>query len=281
MTSKWIFTMGLVVGVGLSNSAGLGDEKQLRGLVVEESFDDGDLAARGWYDVTTARIVGEGVAGQGCLEYEWAEGDSQTRGSGAMRRIFQPRDEIFIRYYLKLSKNWGWSGRNYHPHLSHFLTTENRPFDAPATTHLTLYVEPVGGRLRLAATDMQNKDAAHGLTQGPLRGGFNGNFYDSEHVVFDDDRWHCIEAQFKLNTLDLTENLPNADGIARGWFDGRLLIERTNLVLRTVDFPQMRLNQFFLAPYFAPGLLPQAQKLWIDELAIGTERIGPLAAGQP
>jgi len=36
----------------------------------------------------------------------------------------------------------------------------------------------------------------------------------------------------------------------------------------------MKFNQFLLAPYFGPGLLPHAQKLWIDELAVGTKRIG-------
>jgi hypothetical protein len=32
-----------------------------------------------------------------------------------------------------------------------------------------------------------------------------------------------------------------------------------------------------MAPYFGPGLLPHAQKLWIDELAVGNTRLGPLA----
>ncbi len=31
-----------------------------------------------------------------------------------------------------------------------------------------------------------------------------------------------------------------------------------------------------LTPYFGPGLLPHAQKLWIDELVVSRERIGPL-----
>jgi hypothetical protein len=42
------------------------------------------------------------------------------------------------------------------------------------------------------------------------------------------------------------------------------------------DFPKMKFNQFLLLPYFGPGLLPHAQTLWIDELAVGTERVGPL-----
>ena len=49
--------------------------------------------------------------------------------------------------------------------------------------------------------------------------------------------------------------------------------EHTDVVLRSTDFPKMKFNQFLMAPYFGPGLLPHAQKLWIDELAIGTKRI--------
>ena len=42
----------------------------------------------------------------------------------------------------------------------------------------------------------------------------------------------------------------------------------------------MKFNQFLTTPYFGPGLLPHAQKLWIDELVVGTKRIGPLLAGR-
>jgi hypothetical protein len=38
----------------------------------------------------------------------------------------------------------------------------------------------------------------------------------------------------------------------------------------------MKFNQFLLLPYFGPGLLPHEQTLWIDDLAVGTERIGPV-----
>jgi hypothetical protein len=78
-----------------------------------------------------------------------------------------------------------------------------------------------------------------------------------------------------------TESFDDANLEARGWFDGQLVVVRTDMVLRSTDFPNMRLNQFLLMPYFAPGLLPQAQKLWIDELAIGRQRIGPLPPTKP
>jgi hypothetical protein len=38
---------------------------------------------------------------------------------------------------------------------------------------------------------------------------------------------------------------------------------------RETDF-----NQFLCTPYFGPGLLPHAQTLWIDELAVGSQRLG-------
>jgi len=192
--------------------------------------------------------------------------------------LFEPSEEVWLRFYLKLSKNWGWTGRNYHPHLLHFLTTENPKFHGPAASHLTLYVEPVNGKLRLAATDIQNEKMPHGLTQGSLRGGYNGTMWDSSETLFKDDKWHCVEAAFKLNSLDLANDRPNRDGIVRGWFDGKLVVEHTNVVLLSTDFPALKFNQFLMTPYFGPGLLPHAQKLWIDELAVGTKRIGPLPA---
>jgi hypothetical protein len=215
------------------------------------------------------------------VEYAWKEGGTTPANSSGVRRVFEPSEVVYLRYYLRLSKNWGWSGRNYHPHLTHFMTTENGPYHGPAASRLTVYIEPVNGKLRLGAQDIQNKDAKHGLTQGPLKGGYNGQMFDSRDELFTDDKWHSIEAQFQLNTLDLAGDKPNADGIVRGWFDGKLVIEQTDVILRSTDFPKMKFNQFLLTPYFGPGLLPHAQTLWIDELAVGTKRIGPQEERSP
>jgi hypothetical protein len=250
-------------------------QKKPEGVYFHEDFNDEDLPSRGWYDESRIRIVGDARAGDGCIEYEW---DSESKGiaSASIRHPVEPADEVYLCFYLKLSKGWGWTGRNYHPHLTHFMTTENSEYHGPAASHLTLYVEPVNGKLRLAATDIQNKDMPHGLTQGELKGGYNGKLYDSEDVLFDDDQWHCIEAYFKLNTLDMENDQANPDGIVRGWFDNELVVDHTDVILRSTDFPEMEINQFLMAPYFGPGLLPHKQKLWIDELAVGIKRIGPL-----
>ena len=130
------------------------------------------------------------MAGKGCIEYEWTDSQSGVKGSSPVRRLFEPTEEVSIRFYLKLSEGWGWSGRNYHPHLTHFLTTENSKWHGPAASHLTLYIEANSGKLRLGATDMQNRGTRHGLTQGPLRGGYNGKLYDS--------KWFLALATFSM-----------------------------------------------------------------------------------
>ena len=247
------------------------------GVLFREGFDDPRLPRRGWYDGDKFAISEtRPYAGKGCIEYRWKADTTTPDGSSAVRHLFEPTDAVYLSVRVRLSKGWGWTSRPYHPHLMHVLTTENGKFAGPAATHLTVYVEPWDGKLRLAAQDIQNKDRPHGLTQGPLRGGYNGKFYDSKDVLFQDDGWHHVEALFKLNTLDPKADRPNADGVVRGWFDGELVIDRADVVLRSADFPTMKFNQFLLAPYFGPGLLPREQTLWIDELAVGTQRLGPV-----
>jgi hypothetical protein len=242
-----------------------------------EHFDDPELLTRKWYDGQTFQISQtKPFHGAGCVEYAWKARTTNPFSSSGIRRQFEPSTSVALRTYWRLSRDWGWSGRGYHPHLMHFMTTENAAYAGPAASRLTVYIEPVNGKLRLAAQDIQNKDAPSGLTQGPLKGGYNGQFYDSQDVLFDDDEWHCVEAFYQLNSIDPATGLANRDGVARGWFDGRLVIDRNDLVLRSADFPDMKFNQFLLLPYFGPGLLPHEQTLWIDELAVGTQRIGPL-----
>ena len=249
-------------------------EGATNGALFSESFENPRLLERGWYDGSKAAISStQPFAGQGCIEFTWKTGGTTAGNSSGFRHLFEGTDTVHLRCYIRLSKGWGWTGRDYHPHLMHFMTTENPRYHGPAASHLTVYIEPQNGRLRLAATDMQNKDQPHGLTQGPLRGGFNARTYDSQEVLFRDDGWHRVEAMYQLNSLDLKADKPNADGIVRGWFDGKLVIDHTNVVLRSTDFPKMKFNQFLLTPYFGPGLLPHEQTLWIDELAVGQKRL--------
>ena len=251
------------------------------GVLFSESFEDGKLKERGWYDGDDRFALGDdAAAGRHSIRYHFPKGALTPSDSSGVRHSIEPTEVVYLRFYLKLSKDWSWTNRPYGPHLLHFMTTENGKYHGPAASRLTLYIEPVNGRLRLATQDILNKDSAHGLTQGPLRGGYNGRFYDSEDVLFDDGEWHCVEAMFKLNSLDPTRDEPNRDGQLRAWVDGELVVERTDVVFRSPDFPNMKFNQFMMLPYFHHGV-PHDQSLWIDELAVGTERLGPAKLTEP
>ncbi|AMV40190.1 hypothetical protein [Planctomyces sp. SH-PL62] len=261
------------------------DEATGPGVLFSEGFEDTNLKTRGWYDGDDRFTLGEDAAvGRRSIQYHFPKGKLTPSDSSGVRHAIEPTEVVYLRFHLKLSPDWSWTGKPYGPHLLHFMTTENGKYYGPAASRLTLYVEPVNGKLRLAAQDIQNEDAPHGLTQGPLRGGYNGTFHDSRDVLFDDGEWHCVEAMFKLNSLDPAGDKPNPDGEARGWVDGKLVVERNDVVFRSTDFPNMKFDQFMMLPYFHDGV-PHDQTLWIDDLAVGTERIGtgsgPGGGGRP
>lgn len=236
-----------------------------------ESFENDRLTQRGWYDGDRFTLDRDAAVGGRCLRFSFEKGKLIPSDSTGARRLFEPTESVYLSYRLKLSEAWSWTGRPYGPHLMLFMTTENDKYRGPAASHLTLYIEPVDGKLRLGGQDIQNDKQPHGLTQGPLRGGYNGQLFDSEDRRFDDGKWHHIEAVFTLNSLDLVNDRPNADGVVRGWVDGQLLIDRDDVVLRSTDFPEMRFNQFLMLPYFHHGV-PHDQTLWIDEVVVGTQR---------
>ncbi|MBI1325923.1 hypothetical protein GC170_22410 [bacterium] len=243
-----------------------------RNLHFRESFENTDLLDRGFYDGKGRFTLDDDAAeGKKSLRYRFEAGQILPADSEGVRRKFEPVESVYVSFRMKLSSNWKWTGRPYGPHFIYFMTNENGRFHGPAASRLTVYVEPVNGRLRLAAQDIQNKDAPNGLTQGPLKGGYNGKFYDSEEILFDDGKWHFVEAVFRLNTLDETADKPNRDGIARGWVDGKLVVDRTDVIFRSTDFPKMKFDQFLMAPYFHHGV-PHEQTLLIDDLAVGTDR---------
>ena len=269
-----------IIAPGTSQGAG-------PSIQFQERFEDADLPGRGWYDGRNYRLAEMDASdGKRCVQFHFSKGSELPGDTWGARHALEPTEEVYLSFSFKLSKGWKWTNRPYGPHLLHFMTTENDRYHGPAQSHLTLYIEPVNGKLRLAAQDIQNAKAPHGLTQGPLRGGYNGQMFDGKDVLFDDDAWHEVEAYFRLNELDLAKDRPIENGIARAWVDGKLVVDRTDLVFRSTDFPKMKFNQFLMLPYFHHGV-PQDQTLWIDDLTVANrlpDRLGspkPLDSARP
>jgi len=270
-----------------------------------ESFDDADVASRQWYDNTCVVISEkEHIPGSiGSAEFHWPKGASAPETGGAMRKLFTPTDAAYVDFWVKYSTGYTGSDQPYHPHEFLLLTTENDSFAGPAFTHLTAYIEQHEGTPMLALQDGMNIDVSKlntdltCVTENRAVCGCNGIRGEEQTTYFDcyqvdnnvywngkawkadqkyflstpgpyyKNDWHHIRAFFKLNTI--SDSKGNPDGIIRYWYDEKLIIERTNIILRTAQHPSMQFNQFMIAPWIGDGA-PVDQTFWVDNLTLTT-----------
>jgi hypothetical protein len=181
------------------------------------------------------------------------------------------------------------------------------PFVGPAYTHLTFYVEVVNGVPRVGIQDGKNIDVSRigqnlvGVTEkravaggngdsdgygnlGHYRNGdayWNGKFWEPKQAYFRDEPgpyykgdWHHVRVTLQLNSV--VNGIGRKDGVLQYWFDGKRIMDYHDVVFRTGQHPNMRINQFLMAPYYGPGV-PHEQRIWIDNLRIYTQ---PARAGE-
>ena len=85
----------------------------------------------------------------------------------------------------------------------------------------------------------------------------------------ENNRWYCVEQYAKLNTPG------KSDGILRGWIDGKLAFERTDLRMRDVE--TLRIETVWLNVYLGGTWASKKdQHLYVDEIVISKKPIGPL-----
>ncbi|CAL95880.1 polysaccharide lyase [Azoarcus olearius] len=86
--------------------------------------------------------------------------------------------------------------------------------------------------------------------------------------VLDKNRWYCIEQYVKMNTVG------QADGIVRGWVDGRLAFERTGVIFRHTD--KLKIEEVWMNVYHGGGQpTPRDIPMYIDSVVAATRYIGP------
>ena len=105
----------------------------------------------------------------------------------------------------------------------------------------------------------------------------NGKQWRAGSIYFQDEPgqyykndWHFIETYFKLNSI--VEGIGIANGIVKYWYDGELIIDHEDIVIRTGEFPDMKFYQFLMAPYIGDGS-PVEQVMWIDNMTVATSRV--------
>ncbi len=144
----------------------------------QESFEDTSLSARGWYDGTGVTLsTTEHIPGStASFECRYLPGATSCAGGVPGRRLFAQAPSVYLSYWVKYSPSWQGTNRAYHPHEFLFLSNANGPWDGPAYTRLTLYVEQNEGRPLLALQDGQNVDLGCVLRNDDSFVGCNGSF---------------------------------------------------------------------------------------------------------
>ena len=285
------------------------------GTLFQETFDDANFASRGWYDGGLLLSNTEHLNGSiSSAEFFFKQGGTKPTSGGAVRKKFLETDALYVSYYVKYSADWEGANLPVGPHEFLILTNLNGDWDAPAYSHLTAYIEQNEGTPLLSIQDGQNIDEARvgqdltSITEQRAVAGCNGDSdgygdgscypvvaaqgmvhrngksWKAGAVYFQDtpgpsykSGWHFIEAYFKLNSVVNGKGV--ADGAIQYWFDGVLIIDRNNVMIRTGQHPNMKFNQFMIAPYMGDGS-PIDQTFWVDNLTVATSR-GTTGAAPP
>jgi hypothetical protein len=181
-------------------------------------------------------------------------------------------EELYLRYYLRLGNDWdpvdngklpglagtygraGWGGR---------AADGSNGWSARGGS-FTPYGDTGVGQRRGAGSYIYHLDANQG-GYGELVGWGQG---PTSFLL--KGRWYCIEEFVRLNRPG------ERDGVVRGWVDGQLAYERTDLRFRLV--PDLRIETVWLNIYHG-GKIPAAQRMtaYVDNLVVARRYIGPMA----
>lgn len=270
---------------------------------INEAFTDANLAARGWYDGTAGhRVVYDAERAGNVLELNFPTTGGQT-GLGALRHAISESDTVHVRYYVKYSTNWEWTGQSYGPHEFLIMTNKQSSYAGPAYTNLTCYIEVNNGKPHLIIQDSMNIDSARinqdltQVTENRAVAGGNGCNPDGYEYCsaynsggnwnnnkgwktptsqIQNGKWYLVEAEFKMNSI--VNGKAVADGHVKYWLNNSLLINHENVILRTGQNPNMLFNQVMIAPYYHNGV-PHPQTFWVDDFVVSNAFIGGVIQG--
>jgi len=276
-------------------------------ILFQENFEDSNLTSRGWYDNTNIQLsTVEHVPGSiSSAEFYFPQGSTTPTSGGAIRKTFTATEEVYLSYYVKYSSNWTGSDQPYHPHEFLFLTNLDGDWNGLSDTHMTAYVEHNEGVPVVSLQDSQNIDENNinvdltNISENRAVTGCNGApntgytrvdcytygdghrneivwkasmpyFQDTQGQYYKND-WHKIEVRLKMNSIQNNKGM--ADGIIQYWYDGELIINHSNVMFRTAQYPNMMFDMLAIAPYIGDGS-PISQTMWVDNLVIGSGYLG-------
>ena len=180
------------------------------------------------------------------------------------RRVGYEPEEIHFRYNLRLADDW----------------TPRRGGKLPGISG-TYGRAGWGGRPVDGTDGWSARGSFGGLLNGrtpigfycyhmDMRGRYGSTWiWDrDDRGLIDNNRWYSIEQQVRLNTPG------ESDGILRGWVDGALAFEKTDVRFRSVN--TLRIEAVWINVYLGgTWAAEQDHHLYLDEIVISKQPIGP------
>lgn len=274
-------------------------------VLFTEDFENNNFASRGWYDSPRGTIVLDarpGSTGTHAFECATPQGTGGCSGGSPARHLFTPTNSLYVSYWQKYSANYTTDG-----HEVYILTTAEDAFAPLAADKLDLYLQREfrngNGKLSFELQDVLMIDQSkigvdlRPTTENRSIAGCNGNtsntggtydcynngaLYYNDWVIttpnalftttpgsFYKNDWHRVEMYARLNTISGGKG--QNDGVLQYWFDGVLVLNKTDVMFRTGANPTMQFNQFVIGPFIGGGAAV-TQSFWIDDLIVGTDR---------
>ncbi len=182
------------------------------------------------------------------------------------KRTGEEPESIYFRYYLRLGDDWnpkrggklpgiggtygrgGWGGR------------------------------PSNGRNGWSARGQFNGQSGGKTPVGfycyhaDMKGKYGSSWiWERDRLGYlENNRWYCIEQHVRMNAPGKN------DGVLRGWVDGRLAFEKTDVRMR--DIPDLKIECIWINIYHGGTWSADSEDhLFIDNVAVSRQYVGPMA----
>jgi hypothetical protein len=171
---------------------------------------------------------------------------------------------VYYRYFLRFGSNWAPRTTGKLPGLSDLNGTSRCKGGYPPTASSPCWSARMMWRPVDGGTDIGVY--TYHLDQDGIYG--DGDMYRAEgYTPLVNNRWYCVEGFVEMNRPGA------ADGIIRGWINGKPALERSNLRFRDTD--RLRVERLWYDIYYgAKPTAPQTMDVYVDRVALSTRRIG-------
>jgi len=220
---------------------------------------------------TVERVADPALAGDASLHVQVPRGGHTGIGwQWRFARMGVPEpEEVYFRYYMRLGSSWALPSVGQIGKLPGIAGTYGiagwggRPSDGYDGWSARMSNYDRGGALEMSFY----------CYHADMTGIYGNNWTWGSDALVRRDRWYCIEVYGKMNTI--TDGVGNHDGVLRGWVDGELAFEKTDIRFRHV--PWLKIESAWFNVYVG-GSWTAAWDMdaWFDNMVIARDYIGPI-----